>query len=97
MPQRSRQRRENTELDMSQEQESVGPSAHEPSQDDFITLHPSKEDTNAIDENQTDSDEADDIYASVDCINNDVLDSQVDPKWAKIVNNNWDRTKPLSI
>ena len=71
------------------------PSAHEPSQDDFITLHPSKEDANGIDENHTDYDEADDIYTSVDCINNgdDILDPQVDRKWTKIVNNSWYCTK----
>ena len=64
MPPRSRQRCcENTELDMSQEQESASPSA-------------------------------DHIYASVDCINNDVLDPQVDPKWAKDVHNSWNCTKP---
>ena len=52
---------------MSQEQESAGPSAHEPSQHDYIN------------ENHTDSDEAEDIYASVDCINNDydISDPQV--------------------
>ena len=81
---------------MSQEEESAGPSVHEPSQDDIITLHPSKENTNGIDGNHTDSNEAEDIYASVDCINNDddVLEPQVDPKWAKTVNNSWDCTKP---
>ena len=40
MPQKSGQRCcENTEPDMSQEPESAGPSACEPSQEDFITLH----------------------------------------------------------
>ena len=95
MPQNSAQTCcNNTEPDMSREQ-SAGPSAPETSQDDFITLHPSKEDTIGIDENHTDSDDAEDIYASVDCINNDdeMLGPQIDPKWAKIVNNSWDCTK----
>ena len=95
MPQNSAQTCcNNTEPDMSREQ-SAGPSAHEPSQDDFIKLDPSKEDTNGIDENHTDSDDAEDIYASFDCINNDdeMLGPQIDPKWAKIVDNSWNCTK----
>ena len=38
--------------------------------------------------------ESEDIYASFDCTNNDddVLEPQVDPNWAKIVNNSWDCT-----
>ena len=62
MPQRSGQRCcENTEPDISQEQESAGPSVHEPSQDDFIALHSSKGDTNGMDENHTDFDDTEDM------------------------------------
>ena len=61
-------------------------------------LHPSKEDTNGMDEYHTDSDEAENIYGSVDCINNDdMLDPHIGPIWAKIVNISWDCTKSYII
>ena len=51
-----------------------------------------------MDEFHTGSDEAENIYASVDCINNDdMLDPHGDPKSAKIVNISSDCTKSYII
>ncbi len=71
-----------------------------PPDEDRVELHPSDEGRNLFDvadNNNTEQSDTQSIYGSIECVSkDDKLDPSVDPKWAKIINDNWEGKKSFS-